>query len=487
MPPSLARGLLAGTVGAESRITRPADDGPEMKHNLQGFTMQAFRNHQGSLSMKALAAMLAGCLLAGGCGPVVSGDERAPDRTVQSIRAAAAVHVDSGRYHQVMLRSDGTVWTLGDNRNGQLGTGVVVSSPYGGQTVNPEKSAMAVQVQGLPTDARVVSVAAGDYHSLVLLSDGRVYGWGRGTDGALGSAASNGIQVTPVQVLFPSAMTSSVVALSAGGYYSLALLADGTVMAWGYGAHGVLGTGSVAGVVRTPVKVQLPTTSPVVGIASGLNHNLAVLADGTVHGWGDNTYGQLGSATPSYRATPTQVPGLSSATDVAAGHFHSLALAGGQVYSWGSNGVGQLGDGQLNSYGDPLIPSRVTPGLVVNLTGVTHISAGYTHSLAVDASGTTWIWGDSDFAQGGMGTDCTGISYPHKPNVKIVTPLSRTDLPGPVTFISGGGEDTSVIEIDDGTTRTFWGWGLNNYNQVGPTIIYGPYHGGHVHTPRQLL
>lgn len=454
-----------------------------MNSDQEGITMQGFMKLKGSGSMKVLAAMLAGCMLAVGCGPAARGEEDARVRTSQAIRATSAVHLATGRHHQVMLRSDGTVWTVGANGNGQLGTGQVIVRSDGSKVVEPATSEVAVQVQGLPTDASVVSVAAGSYHNLVLLSDGRVYGWGRGTYGILGSATTASIQITPVQVQFPANMSSSVVALSAGENQSLALLADGTVYAWGWANSGDLGNGTTSGVFSTPVKVLLPTTSPVVAIASGQDHNLAVLMDGTVYAWGSNTAGKLGldPQTTSFKSTPVQVAGISSATEVATGNFHSLALlADGTVSSWGDNTYGQLGDGLVNQYGSPATPRRFTPGPVVNLTGVTRIGAGFTHSLAVDSNGTAWIWGDSDSGQGGTGTPC-GRSDMYG-MYKIVTPVSKVELGGPVTFISGR-EDTSVVEIDDGTTRSFWGWGLNQYGQVGPVNPSTL----HAHIPRQLL
>jgi alpha-tubulin suppressor-like RCC1 family protein len=456
-----------------------------MKPDQQGMTMQGFMKLRGSGPMKALAGMLAGCMLAVGCGPVAEGEEDARGRTAQAIRATSAVHLASGRHHQMMVRSDGTVWTVGRNTDGQLGTGQVITRSDGTKVVEPATSDVAVQVLGLPTDASVVSVAAGLYHSLVLLSDGRVYGWGRGTSGLLGSTAAS-IQITPVQVQFPANMSSSVVALSAGESYSLALLADGTVYAWGSAVDGALGNGTTSGVFSTPVKVQFPTTSPVVAIASGQNHNLAVLVDGTnhvVYAWGNNSSGKLGldPLTTTRKSTPVLVGGISSAMDVAAGNSHSLALlSNGTVLSWGANSHGQLGDGQADQYGNPVIRQRITPGLVVNLAGVTRIGAGYTHSLAVDSTGTAWIWGDSDRGQGGTGMPC--LSIDNYGVAKIFTPTRKGELAGPVTFVSGR-EDTSVVEIDDGTTRSFWGWGLNNYGQVGPmdpTL-------GHAHIPRQLL
>ena len=96
-------------------------------------------------------------------------------------------------------------------------------------------------------------------------------------------------------------------------YYSLALKADGTVVGWGDNSYG-----------QTNIPAGLTN---VVAIAAGDYHSLALKADGTVVGWGDNSYGQ------------TNIPaGLTNVVAIAAGGYHSLALkADGTVVGWGDN------------------------------------------------------------------------------------------------------------------------------------------------------
>ena len=79
--------------------------------------------------------------------------------------------------------------------------------------------------------------------------------------------------LTPTNV---PAVLGDVVALAAGGSHSLALQADGTVVAWGSGS-------------ATNVPLGL---NNVVALAAGRSHSLALRADGTVVAWGRNDYGQ---------------------------------------------------------------------------------------------------------------------------------------------------------------------------------------------------
>jgi alpha-tubulin suppressor-like RCC1 family protein len=83
----------------------------------------------------------------------------------------------------------------------------------------------------------------------------------------------------------------------------------------------------------------------VVAIAAGYSHSLALKADGTVMAWGYNSSGQLGDGTTMQRLSPVAVPGLTAVVAIAAANRHALALKfDGTVMAWGDNSSGQLGD-----------------------------------------------------------------------------------------------------------------------------------------------
>jgi alpha-tubulin suppressor-like RCC1 family protein len=72
------------------------------------------------------------------------------------------------------------------------------------------------------------------------------------------------------------------------------------------------------------------------------------MSGGAVKCWGDNGNGRLGDGTFINRRSPTDAPGLSGVTALAAGIEHTCALiSGGAVKCWGNNEEGQLGDGAL--------------------------------------------------------------------------------------------------------------------------------------------
>ena len=142
-----------------------------------------------------------------------------------------------------------------------------------------------------------------------------------------------------------------------------------------------------------------PVEVPVVRVAAGSRHSLAVKTDGTVWAWGRNAYGQLGNGatSPAAIATPQKVQGLDNVAAVAAGEGHSVAIQqGGVLWAWGGNGSGQLGTNtSQNSY----VPVRI-------MDGVVKADAGPSYTMALRADGTLWIWGSA----GSMGY---GLSLIH--------------------------------------------------------------------------
>ena len=136
--------------------------------------------------------------------------------------------IAAGATHSMAVTPSGQVWTWGDNRVGQLGTGDTVSH------------ASPVPVAGLSNE--FIAVSAGLGHSLALDYLGRVWSWGLNSDGQLGDG-SRTRRLTPILV----AQASDVVAIAAGSVHSLALRSDGRVLAWGGNLGAQLGDGTQHG------------------------------------------------------------------------------------------------------------------------------------------------------------------------------------------------------------------------------------------------
>jgi len=191
-----------------------------------------------------------------------------------------------------------------------------------------------------------------------------------------------------------------VTQVAAGRSHALALLADGTVMAWGNNGNGQLGDGTTANRL-TPVRAPIPSRA--VAVAAGEDTSLALLADGTVMAWGGNGNGQLGDSEhsgpescpgpvfdiPCLRA-PHPVPGLSGVVAIAVGGAYSLALRGdGTVAAWGFDQAGTVGDG-IGRQGGCSCVDRPTP--VPGVSGAIAISAGEWLASALLSDGTVKAW-----------------------------------------------------------------------------------------------
>jgi alpha-tubulin suppressor-like RCC1 family protein len=223
--------------------------------------------------------------------------------------------IAAGISHSVALKKDGTVWTWGSNDKGQLGDG----------TLNNREQPTAIA--GLKN---VEAVAAGNAHVLVLKKDGTVWGWGSNNLGQLAVAATKSI-AKPLHI----AGLKDVVAIAAGAMHSTILKKDGTVWAFGYNGSGQLGDGSTEFNSMAPVKIA--ELDEIIAITGGHHHTLALRRDGTAWGWGSNSYGQLGNGRVNEKsASPIQISSLSEVKDLTAAANRSFAvLKDGTVKVWG--------------------------------------------------------------------------------------------------------------------------------------------------------
>ena len=129
-----------------------------------------------------------------------------------------------------------------------------------------------------------------------------------------GNAATGGFTVT----------VESSPAVATGSQHTCALLSDSTVHCWGANDHGQLGTGTTVGSTRPVAAAGL---SGVAWITAGGNHTCALLGDGTVHCWGANQSGELGNGTNIDSNMPVTVAGLSAVTAITSGGGHACAFS----------------------------------------------------------------------------------------------------------------------------------------------------------------
>lgn len=327
------------------------------------------------------------------------------------VAAHAALQTPAARPRRVVLdgsrgfvrESDGSVvaWRQGGGFRGlSLGLG----------HDNDVPPYIAFPVPGL---SDVVDVACGGYGGYALTADGRVHAWGVNARGGLGNtplaefeakAATRGSSLAPAPV--PDLPNITAISASGYGYHAFALAKDGTVYAWGGNAKYQLGIGewpvinyktrSAQPTNYMPYPVRIPDLTGVVALATGDEHALALLGDGTVRGWGFNRFGQVGDGTVTDRKTPVPVSGIKNAVAIAAGsRISGAVLADGTVMTWGftSGALGRVAP-------KPDSPSP-TPAPVAGVTGIRGLALAETHALALTSASTVLSWGDD--AHGRLG------------------------------------------------------------------------------------
>ncbi|MES2822525.1 MAG: dienelactone hydrolase family protein [Pseudomonadota bacterium] len=314
-----------------------------------------------------------------------------------------------------------------------------------------------VNASRLTHGERVLS--AGTYHTLGLSTAGTVMAWGSNRGGELGIKQNDPVtKSTP----FTIGLDDEIIALSAGGYQSLALNRGGRIWSFGSNEAGQRGDGSSQDYANgTPV--LLNNLQHITNISSGGRHNLALTADGKVYAWGSDDNGQVGrgqavqtqacnvtvaTTAAAYRVgTPFQVPLAAKIKSISAGYCGSYALdENGEVWSWG------FGDYQAANLGQGVksVQAISTPAKISGLTSIVAIAGGEGCAYALDKFGLVWAWGVNR-------TGCVGDGTTAVRATPVVLSLSH------VRAIGARAQGAFAIT----ESGQLWSWGETMYGSVG--------------------
>jgi alpha-tubulin suppressor-like RCC1 family protein len=344
---------LHGQLGNGS--TTPSDV-PVAVKELSEVTAVAAGGQHGLALLKNGTVMAWGSNGFGQLGDGTTTDSHAP---VAVKELSGVVGIAAGGEESLAVLENGTVMAWGENSEGQLGNGTKVGSN------SPVAVCAAGPQSPCPTGpylSGVTAVASGSAYSMARLSNGTVMAWGGNTQGELGNGTEAGSDV-PVAVCAVGTVgpcptgpyLTGVKALAAAGFgpndgglqsYSVALLENGTVTAWGVNERGELGNGSSTGPEKCNEMLQACSKTPVAvsglsgvtAIAARGAHTVALLSNTAVKAWGDNKNGQLGDGMSSgpepcggiepttCSTTPVEVTKLSGVQGIGAGDEHNLAF-----------------------------------------------------------------------------------------------------------------------------------------------------------------
>ncbi len=307
---------------------------------------------------------------------------------------------------------------------------------------NPER----IDGLGVLAGRRVVAITSGERHSLALCDDGTLAAWGENGYGQLGNN-SRSSSVLPVAVDRSGVLAGKRVTSIAAGYqHSVVACSDGSIAAWGFNTFGQLGNGTTTDSLVPAAASQpgLLAGRKIDSLHAGLNFNLALLDNGSMLAWGINQNGQLGDGTTVNRSSPVAVDRSGvlagkSITAIAAGGHHSAALCSdGTLATWGYNYQGRLGDGTTTNRLNPV--AIQAKGVLAGKT-VTGIALGNNHSLADCSDGTVASWGSNEFSA--LGNTTSGqISLPSLVNTAAITVGERT-----IRLVTGSNSSSSLIHL----------------------------------------
>lgn len=284
------------------------------------------------------------------------------------------VSLAAGTEYSIGIKSDGSLWGWGDNDYGQATSS---GSP-----------------QMIGTDTNWRSVAAGLGFTSAIKSDGTLWIWGFNTYGQLGNG-TNINSNTPAQV----GTDTDWMAISNGAQHVLALKSNGTLWAWGINARGELGQGDTT---DRNLPIQVGTSTDWIQIYTGYNSSAAIKSDGTLWLWGYNQYGMVGDGTTINRKTPVQV-GTDTDWKSVAVTTHVMAIKNnGSLWAWGRNDFGKIGNGLSTG-------SQLTPVQIGTDNDWVQAIPGFEHSIAIKGNGTIYTWGHNNFGQLGDGTTADKI------------------------------------------------------------------------------
>lgn len=374
-----------------------------------------------------------------------------------------ASSIFSNGTHALFIDANQRLWSAGYNLSGQLGDGTLVSREV-----------------PVIIGSEFISTSKGSGASVGLKQDGSIWTWGNNALGLTGLGTFVGKQLTPAKI------AEGFKAVSSGRIHMLALHQDGSVWSWGLNEFGPLVYGQLGLGDTTARNVPTKVGEGYIAISGGGYHSLALKSDGSLWAWGSNTAGQLGDGTKESRTLPTRIG--EGYVAIAAGDGHSAAIKqDGSLWTWGFSFAGGAAGGAINALprkiGEGYQAVRAGIGLNVALKkdGQLLMWGGGDLAVAPDpkpigegfatlldiagglkTDGSLWLWGGPQFA-------ATGSSKYGRPGsgfeaaVFIIFRSRPTQVGADYIQVAPGNRQVLALRSDG----SLWAWGINESGQLG--------------------
>ncbi|MFP4187381.1 MAG: InlB B-repeat-containing protein [Acholeplasmataceae bacterium] len=398
------------------------------------------------------------------------GVERAPTDITDRLdldEGETVIMISAGEGHVIALTSADRVLTWGLNGDGQLGDGST------DDRFEPMDIALDPDRFGLQPGDEIDYVATGDYHTMALSSQGKVFVWGENGSGQIGNDTLDDAE-DPVDITTKLDLASGVTmeSIDGGTGFTVLLTSTDQVLTWGQNTYGQLGNDSdddSSIPVNITSRFGLALGETIDSLVAGNHHVVATTSSNTIYTWGRNHSGQLGNNDTLDQWLPTDVTEYFSLSSgdfvheeeevIVSAHAngdHSASITSyGHLFVWGNNSSGQVGD---NTTTDRNTGIKITSQF--NLATGENIdiaSTGNDHNLTVTSQGRIFVWGSNSFGTLGDGTT-TNMNSPSE-----VTARFNLDWGEYIIDVFSGDQTSFAITSED---RIF-AWGNNTYGQLG--------------------
>ncbi|MDF2879953.1 MAG: hypothetical protein K0R54_510, partial [Clostridiaceae bacterium] len=375
---------------------------------------------------------------------------------------SSVVDISTGYSSAFAIMADETVMAWGRNEYGQLGIGNIINqispvlisdfqlivdknapnAPILTSSTTAETNQNIRVTIAYPEDAFVKQFKVGetglwyDYIAPVLVTNNNnVYAKCKDKSGNWSVVSS--IEINNINKA-PFTTNPQIVV---GDSHALALMGDGTLKAWGQNSSGEVGIGNK---LQQLSPVTIPGLTNVKQVSAKASNSFALIEDGTVKAWGSNGYGQLGIGHTTGQMSPVIIPGLINVKQITASNGSTFALLeNGTVRAWGRNDYGQLGIGNTTQ--------QTLPVIIPGLSNVNRIVVGDCHVFALLSDGTVKAWGYNLNGQLGIGNavnQLSPVTIPNLINLKQIV----------------AGRNYTLALLEDGTIKV---WGQNAFGELG--------------------